>query len=487
MADLRELQESPWPIDVSDEARRRPTPLPEVLWIELTSRCPFDCVFCSRKLVRGAGQHMDLALYRRLIGELKAPRIIRLNYSGESIHYPHLVEACELAAATGADVELVTALAALPWAKLEPLARAGIRRLTVSLHTLDPERFRDIYRFSELSALTARLEALRQIGASQAQPTEIDLAFVAMQRNLDELPAVAAFAQQLGLPRLAVHPVIRRDPIEERFEAELDDGRLRPTFLAALAQRVQEARAVAPGVAIELSTPEMELETCPTLDERPRYHPGEIPGGARLFDCDQDPWHTVHVLADGSVVTCELRDKVVLGNLQQHSMAEIWHGEAYHDFRMRFLLAMDATCRRCPYKRAQLPSLAPSRILPGREGESGLISGWYPDPHETWVWSAPEAQLRLRWLARQYFQVRVLLPDSEEGSNRVRLWLGDRLLDEAHNHGRAPIECRLRGRSEQAGDTWLRLEVERVYRPDRRGHGPNQRALGVALLAVERL
>ena len=25
----------------------RTLPLPRVLWIELTSRCPFDCVFCS--------------------------------------------------------------------------------------------------------------------------------------------------------------------------------------------------------------------------------------------------------------------------------------------------------------------------------------------------------------------------------------------------------------------------------------------------------
>ena len=34
------------------EIELRTWPLPRVLWIELTSRCPFDCVFCSRKALR---------------------------------------------------------------------------------------------------------------------------------------------------------------------------------------------------------------------------------------------------------------------------------------------------------------------------------------------------------------------------------------------------------------------------------------------------
>jgi len=29
---------------------------PRTLWVELTSKCPFDCIFCSRQLRRGAGQ-----------------------------------------------------------------------------------------------------------------------------------------------------------------------------------------------------------------------------------------------------------------------------------------------------------------------------------------------------------------------------------------------------------------------------------------------
>ena len=39
-----------------DALAARTLSLPRILWIELTSRCPFDCVFCSRAILRGAGQ-----------------------------------------------------------------------------------------------------------------------------------------------------------------------------------------------------------------------------------------------------------------------------------------------------------------------------------------------------------------------------------------------------------------------------------------------
>ena len=84
---------------------------PRVLWIELTSKCPFDCVFCSRKTRRGAGEHMPYRLFKSLVGQVQDPRTFLLNYSGESTVYPDLIPAIRLARSTGAAVELVSALA----------------------------------------------------------------------------------------------------------------------------------------------------------------------------------------------------------------------------------------------------------------------------------------------------------------------------------------------------------------------------------------
>jgi len=77
-------------------------PTPRILWVELTSKCPVDCVFCSRKTRRGAGEHLPYALFEKLAGEIRDARKFILNYSGESTVYPHLMEAIQRARRTGA-------------------------------------------------------------------------------------------------------------------------------------------------------------------------------------------------------------------------------------------------------------------------------------------------------------------------------------------------------------------------------------------------
>src|SRR5512136_779232 len=85
-------------------------PLPTTLWVELTSKCPYDCIFCSRRTLRGDGEHMEPGIFHSLITALIEPEIIQLNYSGESAHCPYLADAIKASKATGAQTELVTAL-----------------------------------------------------------------------------------------------------------------------------------------------------------------------------------------------------------------------------------------------------------------------------------------------------------------------------------------------------------------------------------------
>jgi len=57
---------------------------PRVLWVELTSKCPFDCIFCFRKSRRGSGEHLSFAVFESLIRQVRDPKKFLLNYSGES-------------------------------------------------------------------------------------------------------------------------------------------------------------------------------------------------------------------------------------------------------------------------------------------------------------------------------------------------------------------------------------------------------------------
>ena len=106
---------------------------------------------------------MNFQLLQALIGQLDRPEIIRLNYSGESTHYPHLEEAVQLAKSTGAITELVSAFASISQSTLLSLVDSGLDRLSLSVHTLDANQYQEIYRYGSLESLKSRVQELRHL------------------------------------------------------------------------------------------------------------------------------------------------------------------------------------------------------------------------------------------------------------------------------------------------------------------------------------
>jgi MoaA/NifB/PqqE/SkfB family radical SAM enzyme len=459
-----------------------------VLWIELSSKCPFDCVFCSRRLRHGAGVHMDMGLFSRIIADLDAPEIIRLNYSGESTHHPDLIEAIELASSTGASTELVTALASLPDRLIEPLAASGLDRLTVSLHTLDPEQYRSIYRHGSVDAVRGKLSALVEARsrAGRSGPA-IDIATVAMRRNLAQLPRIADFARQAGATSLAIHPVIRRDPIAETFSEELDDGRLRTDFIAALNAMIEAIRRLHPDLPLAVSSPEVQGEGC--LGARPQAVPGSLPPGARIHTCEQNPWETAHILADGSVVACEARDAVVMGKIASDpsvpGLSQVWSGPAYSAFRAAYRTGAVPECRQCPYKTAYRPSDPMSAIDASEGMHAQLLYGWHPADGSGLLWAKRTAALELARGARaRLLHVEGVIPAH---AGRVRIECGDIACGEVGNAGSEPqwiaVDLPLEDRA--AGMVPLVFAAERGVVPARRGSGADIRELGFGLRFIE--
>jgi len=462
----------------------RTLPLPRVVWIELTSRCPFHCIFCTRASLRGAGRHLDFGLYSRLIGELSRPRIVRLNYAGESGHYPLLAEAVALAAQTGAEVELVTALASLKMDRLRSALEAGLTRLTVSLHTLVPERFRAIYGFSSLAAMQERLARVIQWRDAANLKFTLDLAFVAMQDNLHELPAIARFAAVHHIPVLAVHPLIGRDPLPLGAASEhAPDGSLVPAFRKKILAAVQTARSVAPDVSVQLSSHEMAMPHA--LASRAQPWPGPLPSGARIGGCDQSPFDSMHVLSDGRVVACEVTERRTLGDLNGSSLVDIWNSAAYREFRQRHLAGEETNCRRCIYKTAYAPAPLQSCLAAPDLPEAQLLRGWHADDGSGLRWSSARAALSLG-RAQRHRRV------------HLRGVLAPQRPDRAEFAVDIDGSCVYRQEQAAAGevDLWLPIPGEGpamviefscagAASPAALGVGPDVRELGFALVRVE--
>ncbi len=379
------------PCSEADHAAAR---VPRVLWIELTSKCPFDCVFCARRGRRGPGEHMDFAMLERLMAELETPECIRLNYSGESLHYPWLTDAIRLAKETGASVELVTALASADDEVLRAVVCSGLDRLGVSLHTTAAAQWTAIYGKGSLERLSSRLDLLLALREEyRVESPALEIAFVAMRSNLQELPAVVSLARRKRIPLVTVLPVIRRGPARETFPDELDErGRLRESFRNDLNDVLQKARGAFAGVEVRGGP---EIDGPGVLANGPGYHPDELPPGTRIRTCDQDPWESTHILANGDVVPCEVQDTLVLGNLRARSLRSIWHGAEYREFRRGFASGRNPACLSCAWKMACASSPPKVSLVPSDGENAQLIRGWHPRDRAGTLWSKREAAMAL--------------------------------------------------------------------------------------------
>jgi radical SAM protein with 4Fe4S-binding SPASM domain len=449
---------------------------PTTLWIELTSTCPFDCIFCSRKTRRGTGEHMEFALLERLIAELDHPECIRLNYSGESLHYPQLADAIGLAKSTGASTELVTSLASADEGVLRSVVASGLDRLGISLHTTSAAQWPEIYGSGSLDRQVTRLERLLALCEECGAGPALEIAFVAMQSNLRGLPAVVSLARRKGISPVTVLPVIRRDPARGAFLGELDGrGRLRDEFRKALQEAVSKARAAFPSV---------EIRGGPELEAGGRYA-ADLAPGTPIRTCDQNPWTTVHILSNGDVVPCEVHDTLVLGNLRERSLGSIWRGESYGEFRRAFVSGTNPACLSCDWKVAGSAS-PPARELSARDWQSTqFLRGWYPRDGAGTLWSRREALLLLP--AGKRLLLKGALPPSGDGrANRLDISCNALPAGSVANPTRellrfstcveVPATC---------GDVVVSCRVARTFRPSEAGGNGDARELGFALFGIE--
>jgi GT2 family glycosyltransferase/MoaA/NifB/PqqE/SkfB family radical SAM enzyme len=457
-----------------------PATTPRVLWVELTSKCPFDCVFCSRKVRRGSGEHMAWAIFESLVAQVVDPRKFLLNYSGESTVYPELIRAIRLARLTGAAVELVSALANASEDLVDELADSGLTRLTVSVHAAAAGPFDDIYRYGSWERLRRNL--VRIVERSRAMT--VDVAFVAMERNLGELGGVARLADDLGLSSISLFPVIRRDEIPVTFGQELgDSGTHRDGFRDAVQRAVRTAADEHPRVAFTVCNPAF-VGSAPPLGEVPSPCPGELPAGARIHSCEQNPWETAHVLSNGDVVACEVHDQTPLGNLGQQSLEEIWHSEAYARFRRSYERGDSAACRACCWKTAYRPGPLSSEILAARGRNAQLWHGWHDPVGEAHVWASQRGAAVVEPRASDTtLHVNGILPAGPAASNRLEVTCSGTAIGEVVNASATPMAfgVDLRVPAGALRPWTVEFRTENKYCPAERGDGPDHRDLGFAL------
>lgn len=166
----------------------------DYLRMSVTDRCDFRCVYCMAKTMTFLPRQQVLTLeeLQRLATVFvgMGVRKIRLT-GGEPLIRPGIVELCRNIAALPGLRELVMTSNGSQLGRLaRPLVDAGVKRMNISLDSLDPHRFRAITRIGDLDQVLNGIEAARDAGFER-----IKLNCVVMKgRNFDEVPALVQYA-----------------------------------------------------------------------------------------------------------------------------------------------------------------------------------------------------------------------------------------------------------------------------------------------------
>jgi putative metalloenzyme radical SAM/SPASM domain maturase len=403
------------PAHCNTDAERSRTALreyPAKLFVETTTRCNLNCFMCVKQNRGSDVCEGDFSpeLFTRLEAALPHVEALILNGIGEPLMNPYLESfirrAKELMPASGwigfqSNGVLMTPLRA------ESLIDAGLDTVCISVDAIAPEQFKKLREGGNVEAVDMALAALNNAMVLCNRPeVKIGIEFVAMNSNINELPATLEWAASRGarfaivthvLPydelhaheavfcnitdqALALYNVWRRKAIssgidmqryyEVRFtynrtedeqaivdlveamktEAEQQGIMLDMKKLLQLEhQRMDEiaavfaaAEAVAKRTGLELRLPELALK------EQRKCSFVEEGSAFVSWNGDVSPcyflWHRFDCFASGWNQTVKPK---IFGNLAEQDILSIWNSQEFTSFRTDVLAYDYPSCASC--------------------------------------------------------------------------------------------------------------------------------------------
>ena len=181
---------------------RRPVTSLAKVYIEPTSRCNLECRTCIRNSWDEAMGSMSAGTFQAILEGLRlcepVPDVFFGGF-GEPLAHPMIGDMVAQAKQIGARVELITNGTLLDEKRSQQLVDAGLDRLWVSLDGATPESYTDVRLAEALPEILANLVRFRKIALANAgRQTELGVAFVAMKRNIADLPALLRLSNQIG-------------------------------------------------------------------------------------------------------------------------------------------------------------------------------------------------------------------------------------------------------------------------------------------------
>jgi MoaA/NifB/PqqE/SkfB family radical SAM enzyme len=335
---------------------RRPISHLAKMYVEPTNSCNLECRTCIRNGWDEPLGQMSDTIFDRVIDGLRAfspPPTVFFGGFGEPLAHPHIVEMVSRAKALGGPVEMITNRNLLTQDISRRLIGAGLDMLWVSIDGATPKSYADVRLGAALPEVLANLASLREARRAADLPKpEVGIVFVAMKRNIADLPAVVRLGRQLGVKRfLVTHvlPYTAEMRQEVLYERALNDFGYLPSLsgldLPKMDVNAMTGRAL---YTIMRSRENLIFAGVPLAQDKDRCPFIENGATAVHWEGGLSPCLPLlhnHISFLNGYTRFSRRQ--VIGNLGESTLADLWNDPEYTAFRRRVQTFEFSFCTSC--------------------------------------------------------------------------------------------------------------------------------------------
>jgi MoaA/NifB/PqqE/SkfB family radical SAM enzyme len=315
------------------------------VYVEPTSRCNLNCRTCIRNAWEEPQGDMSAATWKQVVENLKAlpshPDVFFGGF-GEPLLLPNIAGMVAQAKSVAGTVELITNGILLTEERSRELIDAGLDVLWVSVDGATPESYSDVRLGAALPQILENIQRIAYMRHETARRPEIGISFVAMRRNIGDLPAVINMSTRLGISRYIVTNVF---PYTEEMCKEM-----------LYTRSVDGVDSTSSHWAPHIDLPRIDLNDASqeAIVQAMRYRNNVRLNGVTLGQdrgrCPFIERGSVVVGWNGEVSPClalahgydtylngqhRTVRRCVYGNLQEQSLLSIWEAQEYSAFRKR--------------------------------------------------------------------------------------------------------------------------------------------------------
>jgi len=302
---------------------------PVCLYLETTNRCNLPCTTCPRTFEElEPPADMSWELFTKIVDQYPNIARVVLHGVGEPLMVRDLPNMVSYLKARGAYVLFNTNGTLLNARKGRELMEAGLDELRASLDAAEPATFKIVRGLDRFDCIVANLRSFIELQREMNVSTpRVSLWLTGLKETVSQLPAFVKLAHQIGVPevylqRLVYFPEAQglarsQSSLFEQLTAEEDEHiRAAGELAASLGVSFNASGATEPGTSLQKKDQTQPWSLC------------------------RRPWTLMYFTAHGRALPCciapfSLRgyDSFTLGDATQQTLAEIWNGARYQEFR----------------------------------------------------------------------------------------------------------------------------------------------------------